>query len=125
MSTFQLVGITLSLVFACLSLATRLRGRIGGRSGLVWVILWCFAGAAIAFPESTAVMARFLGISRGADLVFYSAILGMLMGFFAIFVKLRRIERDITTLVREVALSRAPAGQADESVPTSRPGVER
>lgn len=125
MSTFQLVGITLTSVFACLSLAARLRGRIGSRSGLAWVILWLSAGAAIAFPESTVVLARFLGISRGADLVFYSAILGMLMGFFAIYVKLRRIERNITTLVREVALSQAPPDQANESVPTRRPDVER
>lgn len=124
MSTFQLVGITLTSVFACLSLAARFRGRIGSRSGLAWVILWLSAGAAIAFPESTAMLARFLGISRGADLVFYSAILGMLMGFFAIYVKLRRIERNITTLVREVALSQAPPDQANESVPTRRPDVE-
>jgi len=123
-STFQLAGITLTAVFACLSLVARLRGRIGARSGVAWVILWCSAGAAIAFPESTVVVARFLGISRGADLVFYCAILGMLMGFFAIYVKLRRIERNITTLVREVALAQAPPAPAGESLPAARSDVE-
>jgi len=116
MSTFQVVGVGLAVMFAALSLAATLRRRLGVPSGIAWAAVWTAAAVAIAFPELTVVTARTLGISRGADLVFYCGILGMLAGFFLIYVRLRRIERDITLLVRETALQK-PVREADEPLP--------
>ena len=65
------------------------------------------ATIAIAQPETTVAAARLLGITRGADLVFYLAILGMIIGFFAVYLGLRRLEGEITSLVRNIALQQA------------------
>ena len=49
-------------------------------------------------------MAQPLGIARGADLVFYCAILAMFIGFFMVYVRLRRLETTLTKLTRHLAL---------------------
>src|SRR5688572_29342815 len=100
MTIFQILGIGLSLAFAALSLRGELRGQVGIRGGAAWIGLWVAVAIAIAFPQSTVVVARALGIARGADLVFYCAILGMLVGFFLIYVRLRRIDRNISLIVQ-------------------------
>jgi len=93
------------------------RNRIAGRVALAWSLLWIAAIVAIARPQLTVTIANALGIARGADLVFYLAILGMLVGFFAVFVRMRRFETEMTRVVRELAL-RAP------SEPLERTGTE-
>jgi hypothetical protein len=116
-TTFQVAGVALAASFALVSLVSTLRHWIGRRSGLSWVTLWVLAGVAIAFPDITVIVARALGIARGADLVFYCAILGMFIGFFAVYVRIRQIERNITLLVRRIALDGAPAPDEGEPAP--------
>jgi len=54
----------------------------------------------------------------GADLVLYLAVVSMAIGFFLVFVRLRRIEENLTKLVRTVAMN-TPAE------PPAAPPVER
>ncbi len=122
MTTFQVLGLTFCGLLAIAILLATLRRRIGAVAGISWLLLWVAAGVAIARPELTLAAARALGIVRGADLVFYSAILAMFVGFFAVFLKFLRIESDITTLVRQLALKEAsnnhePARESAHPVP--------
>jgi hypothetical protein len=122
-TTFQVVGVALASSFAVVTLLATLRSWIGRRSGIPWVALWVLAGFTIAFPETTVIVARALGIARGADLVFYCAILATLVGFFAVYLRIRQIERNITLLVRRMALDGAPG--PEEGEPASPPGREQ
>ena len=119
MTTFQIVGITLAVSFTLVSLIATLRHWIGRGSGLLWLILWGLAGVAIALPDLTGIVARALGIARGADLVFYCGILGMLVAFFAVYIRLRQMNH-ITLLVRQLALQGAPPPNVQE--PERQPG---
>ncbi len=104
MTTFQLIAfIVLGISFA-ITVALTVRRSITPRVGFAWGMLWIAAAVAIARPELTAIVARALGIGRGTDLVLYVAILAMVFGFFAIYVRLRRIESDLTKIVRELAI---------------------
>ena len=60
-------------------------------------------------------MARWLGIGRGADLVSYLAIGVMFVGFFVTYVRLRALRRELTLLVRRVALHQAGGGEGERS----------
>jgi hypothetical protein len=73
---------------------------------------------ALVRPEWTAAAARFLGIARGADLVFYCSILSAMVGFLLTYLRLRRLESEITRLVRELALARAAAEDEDDASET-------
>lgn len=104
MTPFQIIGIVLAVALAGLTLLGITRRQLTRRVGVGWLLVWIATGAAIVEPEQTAVLARLLGISRGADLVFYCGILVMLVGFMAIYSRLRALDQAVSTLVREVAI---------------------
>ena len=113
MNAFQIGGIGLALAAAVWALRSSTAGRIGRGTASAWILLWALAGVAIARPDLTALVATLLGISRGTDLVFYLAILGMIGGFFFMYLRLKRVEASITELVREIAIHNAE-GQGEE-----------
>ncbi len=107
MNVFQLVGATLLLLVSLATTVATFRRRIAWGPAIFWLTLWIAATIAILFPEVTVVVARFLGIDRGADLVFYCGILAMFAGFFLTYVRLRRIDKSITVLARQMAIYEA------------------
>ena len=58
-------------------------------------------------PNETTEIAKLVGIRRGADLLIYSAVLGFVVGFYVVSLRLRQMSREITLLTREVALLEA------------------
>ena len=70
-----------------------------------WALLWLAAFLLVSLPDTTAFLARILGIGRGVDLVIYvSGVLTFYL-LFRLYEKIDRIEREITEIVRHVALS--------------------
>ena len=107
MNIFQILGVGLKGGTAVLILATAVRRRQPPAPALLWTLVFAAAAVAIAAPQLTVVAANALGIVRGADLVFYCGILGMLLGFFRVQVRLRRLDESITILTRELAVRTA------------------
>ena len=104
MNLFQIIAL---LVVGCLlapTLLAALRGWVTRREGLTWSAVWLAAMVAIVWPDLTGWVARFLGIGRGADLVFYCAAVVMMIGFLMVYVRLRHIRRELTLLVRQLAI---------------------
>ena len=104
MTTFQIAAFVLLGFALTATISLWLRRRASFRVAVAWSLLWIGAAVAIARPEITVRGAHFLGIARGADLVFYLAILGMFLGFFGVYVRFRRMESEMTRIVRELAL---------------------
>ncbi len=104
MTTFQAVGLPLIGLLAVITLVAVVRHVINLRAGMGWLLLWIAAAVAIAKPSITAVIAHALGIGRGADLVLYCSILGMLIAFFLVYTRFKRLDREITRLVRHLAI---------------------
>ena len=95
-----------------------LRGRVRRREGLLYGTILLAAGVAILWPGSTSRVAHALGIGRGADLVLYLAVIAMLIGFWMIYLRVRQIRREITLLVRHVAISTAEENPAESKSET-------
>lgn len=72
---------------------------------LAWIIFWLFVVFLIWQPDLTNYLAAFLQVTRGADAVFYLSLIIIFYLFFKIFVTIEKIESDITTIVRNTALS--------------------
>ena len=73
---------------------------------LFWFLFWLCAAMVIAWPNSLNYLADILGVGRGVDVVLYSALVILFYVVFRIFIRIERIERDITTLVRREALEK-------------------
>jgi hypothetical protein len=80
------------------------QNRIDTRGFLLWLVLWIGAIIVILFPSSTMVVARSLGIGRGTDLVLYTSIILILYILFRVYVHLEKVDREITQIVRTLAL---------------------
>jgi hypothetical protein len=115
-TSFQWIAFVILGVSFAVTLTLTVRRVITPRVGFAWGLLWIAAAVAIAKPELTATVARLLGIGRGTDLVLYFAILFMIFGFFAVYVRLRRIESDLTKIVRELAIRSADEGENGEGL---------
>jgi hypothetical protein len=72
-----------------------------------WLLLWFSIGVAVMFPEITAWFAHVVGVGRGVDAVIYLAIIFLYYLIFRIFLRLEKIEHDITLVIREISLNHA------------------
>lgn len=118
MNLFQilaLIVLSMLLVFTLIALVNRWVTR---RETLIWSVVWIVAGWAVVRPEITGVVARVLGIGRGADLILYCSVVVMMIGFMMVYVRLRRLRHDMTLLVRELAI-REPFVSPDMQIPSS------
>lgn len=104
-----LVGIAMGVVI----LRYR-QSRISSFVFALWFSLWMAAGIIILFPESTMIPARLLGLGRGTDLILYVSIIFILFLIFRIHVRLEQINREMTKVVRSIALRDAGVDQSKE-----------
>jgi hypothetical protein len=121
MSVFQTIVLTVFGVLALLTFSAGLRGYVRKRIVFFWLLIWIFGSVAIVWPRSTMLLARWLGIGRGADLLLYVSVLATLVGFFYIYTRFRRMDRQMTLLVRRLAIDNAlPPSAAVEAPAETR-----
>jgi len=77
------------------------------REYLIWLVFWILVGAATLVPQKTDIIARAVGVERGADLLFFISIITLFFVVFKIIVKQEKIERDITEVVRNTAINKS------------------
>lgn len=74
------------------------------RDLVFWVGFWFVVGIIILLPEATSFMAEIVGVGRGSDLVVYLSIVLIFYIIFQMTIKIEKIERNITKVVRTVAM---------------------
>jgi hypothetical protein len=107
MTVFQILLLGVMGCLLTVSVAALVRGWIPRGAGLLWALLCVAGGLAAIWPDATTAVARALGIGRGKDLLLYCAIVVMMIGFLMVYVRLRRVRRDVTLLVRHIAIMEA------------------
>jgi len=70
----------------------------------LWTVLWLAVGIIFWQPEIASRLALFFGIGRGADLIIYVAVIVIVYLLFRLFVHVDKMDRQLTKLVRTVAL---------------------
>lgn len=72
---------------------------------LFWILFWILAVLFVIAPDSSFYFAKLLGVARGADLIVYLALALLFFLVFKLTVKLEKINREITKITRQNALS--------------------
>jgi small membrane protein len=107
MLLIQILIVSFSL-FALTRTFLRFRKRAFGLiEFILWSGFWASVGVFVLAPGITQWLARILGVGRGADAVFYLGLVGLSYGFFRLYLTTRHQEREITVLVRKLALKQA------------------
>ena len=108
MTLIQILAI-LFVVFAVWRVILKFKNRdIQLTEFVMWLIFWLAVGVAFVIPESLTRLANLLGIGRGTDLVLYVAVVVVFYLMFRIFVRLEKMERNITKVVRKDTLQDKP-----------------
>lgn len=110
MTTFQII---LIFILGCLGLFGLIGGfrRSIGRPAAVIILIISIAGILAALdPNRTTKLAQTIGISRGTDLIVYLVTLVVFQGFVVFYLRLRKVRRELTLLVRHLAILEASSG---------------
>lgn len=106
----QFIIILFSL-FAISRLRSKLKTKeIDIKEFYFWLIVWAVVIIATVWFRKTDIIAKFFGVEKGADLAVYVSILFLFYLFFKLIVKIKKIERDITKIVREIAIKNSRKG---------------
>ena len=70
----------------------------------ILIFLVVAAAVFICFPSLTIVVANFLGVGRGTDLVFYVSTLLFWFVVLKLYVRQRNLEKIVTELIRQKAI---------------------
>ncbi len=98
--------IVLVLVLAVLIklVADLKNGKITPRKFYLWALVWVALAVIVFFPGMIIFLARSIGIERAQDLPIYVSIIVLFYLLFRIGIKIERVEQEITTLVKRLAL---------------------
>ena len=111
MTGFQWATVPPLLVLALLDGSRVLVGHPSfRRDRLLRFVVWMAAAAAIYNPGLTSWVANSLGIDRGTDLVLYVFVLAFLLVTFRFYAQGVKLQRQLTQVVRHVAISEAQRG---------------
>jgi len=95
------------IILVLIRIFSRFRNQdITGQEFFLWLIFWLVVGTAVMFPQKTDLIAKLVGVSRGADLLMYLSVLVLFFIVFKILVKLEKINRNLTKIVRNLAIDK-------------------
>ena len=99
---------TIITIFVLLSIFKLIKQRKNNKitllSFIFWFILWLVIALVFYLPETTSYLAQMVGVGRGVDLALYISIIIIFYLLFKVFVRLNKIDREITKIVRKEAL---------------------
>jgi hypothetical protein len=74
----------------------------------IGLVLFAIANVyAVMRPNDLSVIAHFLGVGRGTDLVLYALVVAFMAGMFSMYQRFRVVDRRYTELARTVAIREA------------------
>jgi hypothetical protein len=104
MIVFQLIAVPIVVLLLLRSAIRAVRGDRPRWTALLGIVVWAAAGTAILAPDLTNRVAGWLGIGRGADLLIYVVALSFAVVAFYFYQRFRKLESQITEIVRELAI---------------------
>jgi hypothetical protein len=107
MTPFQQATLAALALIVALTLVATARRRLSRPVGFAWVLLWLAAALVVAFPDLSSRVAHWTGVGRGADLIDYLSTLVVFFALFMIYMRFRRIDEQLTTIVRHLAIRNA------------------
>lgn len=79
------------------------RKQMSSSFSVVWCLFWCVVLFVIYYPGFLSGIASLLSIGRGVDLAIYVSVICLFYLIYKLFIKIQKIERQITLLVRKIA----------------------
>lgn len=101
---------TLFAIFAWSRVLIRFRSKdLNHKELIFWSLIWAVMIILVFIPGKTNFLAKVLGMERGNDAMFFLAIVALYYATYRLYVKANEQEKEITKLVRALALRNVKA----------------
>jgi small membrane protein len=104
MQLIQIMGILISGTLVLYAFMRYRAKRLTLREFILWALLWTGVTIVALLPNIIGRIAGLLGIGRGIDVIIYLSILMLFYLNFRLYMKIDDTQKDITRLVRALAL---------------------
>lgn len=104
---FQLIQLLVTIVsgFVILKTVSKFRKKeIPFLLCVVWSFFWILGIVLVWQPSIADKMAALLQVGRGTDAILYLSLVAIFYLIFKIFVRFEKLDKDLTALVREIAI---------------------
>jgi small membrane protein len=108
----MVIQLLLALILLAALVLTWRRAKqnaLSRRAAILWSLLWIGAAFVVLNPDVANWFANVVGVGRGVDAVLYLSVALIVYLLFRIFLRLEKTERDLTKLVRRIAIDEAQA----------------
>jgi hypothetical protein len=82
-------------------------GHINARELVAICLFWMAASVVVVWPTVTTLLANLLGVARGTDAILYLTVAALCYLAFRTYIRIRDVEKQLTELVRRLALFEA------------------
>jgi len=103
--------ILFKIIFALLALSAiitvwqkKQKTLLGKKATYFWILFWLVLAVVVFWPNSTQILAEYIGIGRGVELVIYVSIACIFYLIFRMNLKIEGLKRDLTEVVRDKAI---------------------
>lgn len=101
----QIIAIAIIIFFVYRLVVQKNKNNLSQTEFLMWVLFWLFSILVILFIKKIDSFVAFLGFSSaGINVILYLAIAFLFYLLFRIRIKMEKIEKEITSLVRKISL---------------------
>lgn len=104
MLTIQILLLLIFIAAIIKVVGQYIRREISASSTVLWTVFWLLAGYIAVRPDDTFYLAKALGVGRGADVVVYLALALIFFILFRLTIKIEKVNREITKLVRKESI---------------------
>lgn len=112
LTAIQIILLALILFFISRVVLRAREKLIPTKTAAFWLVIWLVALIGVILPKTTTQIAEVFGVGRGVDIIVYVSMALLFYLVFRIYVMIEDLRRDITTLVRQIALQNATKPQA-------------
>ncbi len=106
LSVFRIIVLLVGGVLLLGTWIAKAKNRASLGDAIRWSLIWVAMCSLAVFPKVSNTIARKLGIDSGRFLVLYCAVVFLSCCLVLVYARTRRLSREITLLVREVAIQR-------------------
>ncbi len=105
--SITIIQVVLTICIALIAIYMYMRLRSGLFDVILIGLFFAVGTFFVLFPETTNDIAHFVGVSKGANLFLYTAILFLFFLILKLYSRLRRVEQKFTEFVRNKSLEEA------------------
>ncbi|MFA7244570.1 MAG: DUF2304 domain-containing protein [Candidatus Magasanikbacteria bacterium] len=101
---FKILFVILSILSILTIWNKKEKNLLGQKATFFWILFWITLSIVAFWPNSTQILAEYIGIGRGVDLVIYLSMACLFYLVFKMNLKIEGLKRDLTDVVRKESL---------------------